>query len=57
LRPKHLDRYIQDFAERHNLRDLESIDETKAVGTGMRGKQLRYKDLIAANSLACGARS
>lgn len=57
LSPRHLDRYVQEFAERHNLREQYTIDQIKAVGSGMDGKRLRYKDLIARNGLASGARA
>ena len=56
LSPKHLDRYIQEFAGRHNLREQDTIDQLTAISDGMRGKRLRYKQLIADNGLASGAR-
>ena len=56
LSPKHLDRYVQEFAARHNLRDEDTIDIMAAVADGMDGKRLRYLDLIAKNGLASGAR-
>ena len=57
LSPKHLDRYVQEFASRHNLRDEDTIDIMGAVATGMRGKRLRYRELIADNGLPSGAQS
>ena len=57
LSPKHLDRYVQEFAARHNLRDEDTIDIMAAVASGMRGKRLRYRELIAPNGLESGARS
>ena len=57
LSPKHLDRYVQEFTSRHNLRERDTIDIMGSVATGMRGKRLRYRDLIADNGLANGARS
>ena len=57
LSPKHLDRYVQEFASRHNLRDEDTIDIMSAVATGMRGKRLRYRELIAPNGLSSSARS
>ena len=56
LSPKHLDRYVQEFAGRHNLRERDTIDMMGAVVLGMDGKRLRYKDLIRDNGLASGAR-
>ena len=54
--PKHLDRYVQEYAPRHNLRDEDTIDIMTAVTTGMSGKRLRYRELIAPNGLDSGAR-
>ena len=56
LSPKHLDRYVQEFASRHNARDLDTIDQMAETVAGMEGKRLRYKDLVAANGLPSGAR-
>ena len=57
LSPKHLDRYVQEFAGRHNLREQDTIDQLAAIRGGMEGKRLRYRALIADNGLASGARS
>ena len=57
LSPKHLDRYVQEFAGRHNLREHDTIDQLTALSGGMDGKRLRYRTLIASNGLASGARS
>ena len=57
ISPKHLDRYVQEFAARHNLRDRDTIDIMSAVAEGGVGKRLRYENLIADNGLASGARS
>ena len=56
MSPKHLDRYVQEFAGRHNVRNADTIDQMSGVVTGMAGKRLRYRDLIADNGLASGAR-
>ena len=57
LSAKHLDRYVQEFAGRHNLRDEDTLDIMAAVATGMEHKRLRYRDLITPNGLASGSRS
>ena len=57
LSPKHLDRYVQEFASRHNLREKDTIDIMGATVAGMRGKRLRYRELIADNGLSSGART
>ena len=53
---KHLDRYVNEFAGRHNIRDLDTIQQMCALAATMPGKQLRYKSLIQANGLSSGAR-
>ncbi len=57
LSPKHLDRYVQEFAARHNLREFDTIDIIASVTTGMDGKRLRYCELTADNGLPNGAQS
>ncbi len=47
ISPKHLDRYVQEFAAKHNIRDRDTIDQINAVVADMEGKRLRYFDLIA----------
>ena len=55
LSEKHLDRYVQEFAARHNLREQDTIDIMGSMVAGMRGKRLRYRELIADNGLDNGA--
>ena len=43
--PKHLQRYVDEFSGRHNLRSLDTIDQMASVVRGMVGKRLRYADL------------
>ena len=57
LSPKHLDRYVQEFAGRHNVREQDTIEQMRAVTAGMDGKRLTYERLIEANGLASGARA
>ena len=54
---KHLDRYVAEFAGRHNIRPRDTVDQMQSVAIGMAGKRLRYRDLIADNGLPSGARS
>ena len=56
ISPKHLDRYVSEFAGRHNVREADTIDQMTAVVAAMTGKRLLYRDLIADNGLASGAR-
>lgn len=44
---KHLQRYIDEFAGRHNLRELDTIDQMHHVVAGMVGRRLMYRDLVS----------
>ena len=44
---KHLARYVDEFAGRHNLRDSDTADQMAAMARGFLGKRLRYADLTA----------
>ena len=43
---KHLQRYVNEFAGRHNDRTKDTADQMAAIVRGMGGKRLRYSDLI-----------
>ena len=47
MSPKHLDRYVGEFAGRHNQRPDDTVDQMAAMVRGMDGKRLRYRDLTA----------
>ena len=55
MSPKHLDRYVAESTNRHNMRESDIILLMGAMIAGMRGKRLRYEDLIAPNGLSSGA--
>ena len=57
LSPKHLDRYVQEFAGRHNLRRLDTVDQMRTVVVRRAGHALPYRLLIMDNGLSSGARS
>ena len=44
---KHLQRYVDEFSGRHNVRELDTLNQMEAVVNRMVGKRLNYKDLIA----------
>ena len=54
---KHLDRYVTEFAGRHNIRNADTIQQMRSVVAGMVGKRLRYDDLTGDNGLPSGVRS
>ena len=43
---KHIERYVQEFAGRHNLRESNTVDQMAAVTIALMGKRLKYRDLI-----------
>ena len=47
ISPKHLQRYVNEFAGRHGIRSADTIDQMSAVVAGMVGKRLTYRDLVA----------
>ena len=47
ISPKHLQRYVNEFSGRHGIRERDTINQMKAVVTGMVGKRLMYRNLIA----------
>ena len=47
ISPKHLQRYVDEFSGRHGIRERDTIDQMTAVVTGMVGKRLCYRSLIA----------
>ncbi len=42
---KHLQRYVTEFAGRHNCCRLDTGDQLRHVAKAFKGKQLRYNDL------------
>ena len=44
---RHLNRYVNEFAGRHNGRRADTIDQMGSIARGMDGKRLRYCDLSA----------
>ncbi len=57
MSPKHLDRYVQEFAHRHNIREQDTIDQMRDVVRNMAGKRIQYRELIADNGMPNGVRS
>ncbi len=43
---KHLNRYVDEFAGRHNQREINTSDQMGDVVRGMDGKRLRYRELV-----------
>ena len=49
MSPKHLQRYVNEFSGRHNVRPMDTIEQLQFVALSGVGKRLRYADLIADN--------
>ena len=57
ISPKHLQRYVDEFDGRHNVRDADTIDQMRSMVASMSGKRLPYETLIADNGKSSGART
>ena len=44
---KHLQRYIDQLSAKHNVRHLDTLDQMAYVVTGMVGRRLLYRELVA----------
>lgn len=44
---KHMDRYIGEFAGRHNIRESDTEDQMATVARQTVGKQVKYRELVA----------
>ena len=45
MSPQHLQRYVDEFAGRHNIRDADTLAQMTAVIAGLVGKRLLHRDL------------
>ena len=43
---KHLQRYVNEFAGRHDIRDADTVNQMQSVIAGLVGKRLMYRELI-----------
>ena len=47
ISPKHLQRYVDQFAGKHGIRDRNTIDQMQAMVARAVGKRLMYRELVA----------
>ena len=57
ISPKHLNRYVQEFAAKHNMRESDTLVQMRDTVAGLVGHNLFYRDLVADNGLDSAARS
>ena len=44
---KHLQRYVNEFASRQGMREMDTLNQMQSVAAGMVARRLMYSDLIA----------
>ena len=57
ISPKHLQRYVNEFAGKHNIRDSDTLVQMRDTVARLIGRNLFYRDLVADNGRSSGARS
>ncbi|MCY4096290.1 MAG: IS1595 family transposase [Gammaproteobacteria bacterium] len=56
MSPKHLNRYVQEFAGRHNVREEDTLTQMALVVQGFEGKRLTFDQLKMPNGRSSSAR-
>ena len=56
ISPKHLQRYVSEFAGKHNVRDSGTLAQMRDTVARLVGRNLLYRDLIASNGLSNAGR-
>lgn len=56
ISPKHLQRYISEFAAKHNIRESGTLAQMRDTVARLIGRRLAYRDLIAPNGLSNAGR-
>ena len=47
LSVKHLQKYVNEFVGRHNIRTLDTMDQMAFVALALVGRRLKWKELIS----------
>ena len=55
MSPKHLQRYVSEFAGKHNHRESATVAQMRDTVARLVGRNLLYRDLIADNGLSSGS--
>ncbi len=56
ISPKHLHRYVSEFAGKHNIRDSGTLDQMCDTVARLVGRNLLHRNLVADNGISSGAR-
>ena len=56
ISPKHLQRYVSEFAGKHNIRNSDTLSQMRDTVARLVGRNLLYRDLIARNGLSNAGR-
>ena len=56
ISPKHLDRYVHEFAGKNNIRDSGTLAQMRDTVARLVGRNLLYRDLVASNGLSNAGR-
>ena len=56
MSPKHLERYVDEFAGKHNIRNSGTIAQMRDIVARLVGRRLLHRDLVAPNGLPNAAR-
>ena len=57
LSPKHLQRHVDEFAGRHNIRELDTIERMEVTAGGLIGRFLPYRKLVSDNGTSAKAQA
>ncbi|MYA87044.1 MAG: IS1595 family transposase [Boseongicola sp. SB0662_bin_57] len=57
MSPKHLQRYVNEFEGKHNIRNSDTLCQMRDTVARFVGRNLLHRDLVACNGLSSGARS
>ena len=57
ISPKHLQRYVHEFAGKHNIRDSGTLAQMRDTAARLVGCNLLYRSLVADNGLSNAGRS
>ena len=57
MSPKHLQRYVNEFEGKHNIRNSDTLCQMRDTVARLVGRNLLLRDLISCNGLSSGART